>query len=325
MSYKLSICIPTYNRMNYLKKALDSIIMQLGENNDVEIVISDNASTDQTEELVNFYKKRINNINYYRQSKNIGADLNFLKVVELARGEYCWFLGSDDKLVDGALDLVLKEIDKNYEIYLCNRIECDKNYNKLVYRKWLKVNGEANKVYDLSNRKDLIKYLDSCYSIGALFSYLSSLIFKREIWCSINFDKSYIGTAYSHVYMLMSFLKNKCQLRYIEENIVYCLIGNDSFSNDGAISRLMLDVNGYLKIYNDFFYNDEIIYNKALQILEKRIGYKKVIKVSMLCNSVEWIELKNKLKKIKIRKSKILIASIVRKLKPIIKNTKYLK
>jgi len=105
MNIKLSICIPTYNRANFLGAAIDSVIKQATE--EVEIVISDNASTDHTEELVREYQTRFPRIRYHKAKENMGADRNFLKVAELATGEYCWLLGSDDALADGAISTVL--------------------------------------------------------------------------------------------------------------------------------------------------------------------------------------------------------------------------
>ncbi|MDR2427641.1 MAG: glycosyltransferase [Endomicrobium sp.] len=91
MQYKFSICIPTYNREKYLKYALDSIVNQLDDTikDRVEICVSYNASSDNTKELVESYKEFTPNVTYFRWNKNMSADLNFLKVIEIAHGEYC--------------------------------------------------------------------------------------------------------------------------------------------------------------------------------------------------------------------------------------------
>ena len=82
----LSICIPTYNRAEYLAKSLDSLIC-LPEFNtsEVEVVISDNASTDDTKQVVKNYSDKYKNIYYYRNDVNI-RDKNFPTVVQLANG-----------------------------------------------------------------------------------------------------------------------------------------------------------------------------------------------------------------------------------------------
>ena len=75
----LSICIPTYNRGNYLRKCLQSIEIQLDKKphlqNLVEIVISDNHSTDTTKEVVNEFIPKFSHIKYVVNEKNVGFDL----------------------------------------------------------------------------------------------------------------------------------------------------------------------------------------------------------------------------------------------------------
>lgn len=96
---KLSIAIPTYNRCSELKKTLENFIMQIVYNeliNDVEIVISDNCSNDDTEDYVrSVLFKYPNLINYSRNLKNISWD-NIKKVADISNGEYIWFCGDDD-------------------------------------------------------------------------------------------------------------------------------------------------------------------------------------------------------------------------------------
>src|SRR3989338_7717414 len=75
----LSICIPTYNRAHYLKECLDSIVAQFNDSevrDNVEVVVSDNASLDKTRELAEEYCRKFNNIKYFRNNENIGFDLN---------------------------------------------------------------------------------------------------------------------------------------------------------------------------------------------------------------------------------------------------------
>lgn len=82
----LSLCIPTYNRASYLRNSLETIVAQdefkAGK---VEIVISDNASTDNTEEIGKEYAKRYANVLYFRNEKNIVND-NFPLALSRANG-----------------------------------------------------------------------------------------------------------------------------------------------------------------------------------------------------------------------------------------------
>ena len=109
----ISICIPTYNRDECLRQCLNSIVLQFEDSvvrESVEIVISDNASTDNTEKIVNEFQRDYSNIFYYRNSENIRVDRNIINVVEKAKGDFVWFLGDDDALFEGALEHMLEEL-----------------------------------------------------------------------------------------------------------------------------------------------------------------------------------------------------------------------
>lgn len=257
---KLSFCIPTYNRGGYIEETLSSILSQYDSN--IEIVISDNNSTDNTEEIVKDLQKSYKNIVYYKWKENMGADLNYLKSVELASGEYCWFLGSDDTIVSGAVEYVLNELGEKNDIYLCSEFFCDLNM-KPYKTHYLLPKHKDSQVYNLSNREELIEYFSLAQSHSALFGYLSSIIFKREKWNLITYDSSYTGTLYSHMFMLYSFISLGCRLKYIKKPLVCWRAGNDSFGGKGKIqSRYLVDIDGFAKIMDDFFSHDEKIINE---------------------------------------------------------------
>jgi glycosyltransferase involved in cell wall biosynthesis len=109
----LSICIPTYNRAEILDKSILSIVSQNEFNSeDVELVISDNASTDSTGEIVNKYLKNYNNILYFRNSENI-YDKNFPTVIGLANGIFRKLCNDDMIFKDGTIDYLLTIIKNN--------------------------------------------------------------------------------------------------------------------------------------------------------------------------------------------------------------------
>jgi glycosyltransferase involved in cell wall biosynthesis len=92
----VSICIPVYNGGDLVEHALLSAIHQTYQN--LEIVVADNASTDNTEAVVRGFAAKDPRIKYFRHSENIGPTKNFLKVLELATGTYAQLLGHDDWL-----------------------------------------------------------------------------------------------------------------------------------------------------------------------------------------------------------------------------------
>src|SRR5262249_43627784 len=70
----LSICIPTYNRSHFLKECLRSLFAQTFDHSAVEVIVSDNASTDDTPNVVRKYAERYPIVKYVRNETNIGAD-----------------------------------------------------------------------------------------------------------------------------------------------------------------------------------------------------------------------------------------------------------
>ena len=104
----LSICIPTYNRIEKVKNQVEFLINEgVCETEEVEVVISDNASPDGTYEK---YLKNINhrNICVFEQEKNVGLINNLYTVLQKATGKYSWIIGDDDILYPGIIKHVLK-------------------------------------------------------------------------------------------------------------------------------------------------------------------------------------------------------------------------
>ena len=107
--YLLSICIPTFNRKNSLKKMLDSI----NPNPHVEVVICDDGSNDNTSELIPLYKNKLN-IKYIYQ-KNYGVSSAILKAYNNSKGEYVIKMDSDDLFTKDGLEFILKALNNNLE------------------------------------------------------------------------------------------------------------------------------------------------------------------------------------------------------------------
>lgn len=90
----VSIGLPVYNGATFLPAALDSLLAQTFA--DVELIISDNASSDSTDEICRVYASRDKRIRYTRNSLNIGPLPNFLRTLELASGKYFMWASHDD-------------------------------------------------------------------------------------------------------------------------------------------------------------------------------------------------------------------------------------
>ena len=111
----LSICIPTYNRAQYLDNTINSIVTDsLFSSGEVELVVSDNCSTDDTKTVVEKYQNRYNNIIYNRNEENI-VDANFVKVLSLGRGIFLKLYNDTALFYEGTLSFLLQTVKKNLD------------------------------------------------------------------------------------------------------------------------------------------------------------------------------------------------------------------
>lgn len=103
---KISVCIPTYNRSRYLAECMKSILDQAG---DYELIISDNASTDETPDVVKSFSDP--RIRYFRNTTNLGFVGNLNKSLEHATSKYVQFIQDDDMISVCALDRLSSILD----------------------------------------------------------------------------------------------------------------------------------------------------------------------------------------------------------------------
>jgi len=123
---KVSIVVPTYNRDFFLKECLNSIIAQKYSN--LEIVVSDDNSTDNTFLIVKEFQTKFNFIKYVKNDKYPkGPNGNKNNGLDYITGDIVCIFDDDDIMLDGALKLMVKKILEGYDIVLANCIRSDNN------------------------------------------------------------------------------------------------------------------------------------------------------------------------------------------------------
>lgn len=118
----VSIGLPVYNGARFIAHALDSLLGQSYVN--FELIISDNASTDETEEICKGYAERDPRVRYIRQQVNIGAPRNWNFVAEKARGKYFKWSSASDYCAPDMLALCVTAMELDVEIVLCHGRTC---------------------------------------------------------------------------------------------------------------------------------------------------------------------------------------------------------
>lgn len=106
---ELTIAIPTYNRAPYLEQSLDTIRSQLSTDAEIEILVQDNASPDETPEVPGRFDTLP--IRYERNEGNLGAFTNILRCCRRADGRWILFHADDDLLAEGGLDHLLGHLE----------------------------------------------------------------------------------------------------------------------------------------------------------------------------------------------------------------------
>tara|TARA_B110000438_G_scaffold296037_1_gene340081 strand:- start:658 stop:1686 length:1029 start_codon:yes stop_codon:yes gene_type:complete len=119
----LTIAIPTYSRASYLKETLDQLRLEILSHHldDIEIIVSDNASPDNTQQVVSDGSRPEFEIRYLKNLNNIGPDANIAQCFNEAKGHYVLILGDDDLFYDGSLKWLMTVIRQQEYGVVCMR------------------------------------------------------------------------------------------------------------------------------------------------------------------------------------------------------------
>jgi glycosyltransferase involved in cell wall biosynthesis len=112
----VSICLPVYNGENYVAAALESMLAQTFT--DFELIITDNASTDRTEEICRKFANADPRVRYYRNERNVGGARNQAIAGQLSRGRYVMFSAHDDKTAPTHLEECVAVLEKRPEVVI---------------------------------------------------------------------------------------------------------------------------------------------------------------------------------------------------------------
>jgi glycosyltransferase involved in cell wall biosynthesis len=113
---RVSIGLPVHNGERFLGETLDSLLAQSYA--DFELIISDNASTDGTQEICNLYAAKDQRVRYYRNAKNVGVAPNFNRVFELSTGDYFKWASADDICKPEHLARCLEVLERDRTVVL---------------------------------------------------------------------------------------------------------------------------------------------------------------------------------------------------------------
>ena len=114
---KVTVGIPVYNGENFIEETIKSLLSQTFQ--DFELLISDNASTDATEQICRSYAAQDSRVRYYRNEQNLGLSRNFNRIFQLAAGQYVKLTSSDDICAPELLERCVDFLDHNPSVAVC--------------------------------------------------------------------------------------------------------------------------------------------------------------------------------------------------------------
>ena len=248
---KISVCIPVYNREKYIAQCIESVLAQDYKN--IEIIISDNCSMDGTVEIVNRYlfDKRIR---FYQNETNVGAYLNFEKLLYYALGEWFIFLSSDDYWLDTSF---LSNVIEKINLYKDLTMICGGK----IY-----INEGSNYVQNLSDNTDSV-YDGREIFLGGLDTWT-----KFEFG-AIVFKISFLKEAFSFGFNLPGddvfifwYICLKGKLYILRKPFLIYRNHNNNMcrwkSLEDFVQRIIINALVPIKIYNIIIKND--IFNKII-------------------------------------------------------------
>jgi glycosyltransferase involved in cell wall biosynthesis len=202
---KISICIPQYNRINYLLESLRIIETQTFEH--IEIVISDDCSTDDTQLKILELKQRYKYpIIYARSETNLGYDRNLREAIGLATGEYILIIGNDDTINP---DCDLKDVIRFIE---------DSGYPDIGFSNYFE-EGSG----EITRRAQTTRLLGSGTEIAlkyySCFSFVGGIIIKRSVFLKYDTDK-FDGSIYTQIYLATVIIASGYNLFSIEAPLI---------------------------------------------------------------------------------------------------------
>lgn len=265
----LSIAIPVYNFGAFLPECLESLLDESFESN-VEVLVFDGCSTDDTQLVVRSYQQNYPNLRYVKAVKKGGIDFDMAKSVELVSSRYCWLFSGDDIIRPQSIKSILSTIEKcESDLILCRHNECHNDLN--VIKDWPVLDIEEDRVFQLDDEQERSEYLSLALTSEAFFSFMGSLIVKRETWLREQLNPDLDGSHWAHIGRLWSLTKSPFKLYYMHEVILDRRGGNDSFSKDGMLSRLRIQISGLLNAIGTVFAKKSDVVQNLKRVIKAEV------------------------------------------------------
>lgn len=225
----LSICIPTFNRDDYLTNTLNSIVNQAKFPASCEVIISDNNSTDSTRAIGEFFSKKYSNVRYYRNGANIGAESNFLKLLDYGYGKYLKLHSDKACFYENKLDELVKDIENSDHdvIFLLNE-----NRGKQI----------DTGIIECNNFDQFVQ------TVSYWSTWMCGIILKNEEYRKLKSKDRAIGSYLNQTDIMFRMLAQCKSSLIINEKMLY----EQETKSKGGYNLFEVFVSNYLGFYQDY-------------------------------------------------------------------------
>ena len=224
----VSICIPTLNRGDFISETLDSITSQI--TNDIEIIILDGGSTDNTKQVVQHYLDNYPYIKYSKLHEKDEFDHDLELTISKSKGIYCWLFSDDDIVKRGAIDILLSKLESLPDLVILNSEIKDKQLKKILRPSFLKISTDRSYL-----QKDFENFF---INTADYLSFFGGVVIKKSIWVARN-KKNYYGTRFLHVgVILQKYFKNN--ILVVAQPLISIRYGNASWSEKSFYYSLVV-------------------------------------------------------------------------------------
>lgn len=194
----ISFCLPVYNQSQMVKDALKELVKYQG--NDIEIVVSDDNSSENIEQIVTAFDD--SRIKYYRNTENLGHDLNIINSFRVSIAPYCFLLRVRDRIVPTGIESIIRRTRENPNIaYLTGNAVDERGKLRLLYhRKKYGAGKEAIAAHDMlyfhpsgslyaTHMLDLDRAADFIRGLeDTKHSFIVHSMFRAELACKGDFE-----------------------------------------------------------------------------------------------------------------------------------------
>lgn len=230
----LSIIVPVYNAEKYLEKCLKSIVKQL--NNNIELILINDGSKDNSGEICKRYSLNNSNI-IYIEKKNEGCSKTRNLGIDLAHGNYIWFIDSDDFIEKNSIERILIELKEKMDVLIFGYKRVEKN------KSWESIPKKIDNNLDIYKQKEIFN--SPCNKI-----YKKSLIKEHDIFFP---EDSHMGEDMVFNFKYFSFCKN---IKILEETFYNYL---ETGGVTSSLSKKIEIFYSFDELYK-FFFKDNKIY-----------------------------------------------------------------